>query len=130
MAEFQVRAASFYVNGLKMGEFGQTKYAVKGGGEPQFGDNSEPNGGGLGYTFGVVESTLSATTVHPYPAGTKIDLNAYVVSQQNVDVILSLINGHTHAVRMRVLSAETSSTHKSGEQTGDYQLAGFKPRII
>src|ERR1700724_3442662 len=112
MAEVKIRGASVYVNGKKLGNIENSKYHMKSGDEPQFGDP-----GFIGYSDGAMTTNLSGTGVIPVK-GMGVDLVAVMKAKQSVDIMVSLIDGHIHAITMRTLEAEFDSSHKSGVETG------------
>lgn len=125
MANVRVRAASMYVKGKRAGEFSGTKYSRKSGDEAQFGDP-----GYLGHSDGAETTEVSADGIHPVGGITVPSLQKAMSNKEDLDIVLSLIDGSIHQITMRCTQADTTSDHKNGTQMGSYTLQGGAPKII
>jgi hypothetical protein len=122
MADIQIRAASCFVEGTKMGTFYDLTLHWAGGDEPNFGDN----GGIVVYSDGVQQTTVDATSFEPI-TGLDFDLETAMLNKQNINLSIGLINGRIYQLRCRILEMSHKSEVKSGRLDLSIKLGGSAP---
>ena len=123
MADLKTRAASLYIDNTKAAQMEGTTYDWTGNDEAQIGD-----GGYLGHSDGAVTTRVTCNGIMPL-AGTNIDFYDIAKKKKVVTVMLTLVNGKIHVIRMRLTSISIRSSHRSGTQTGDFTFEGGEPEI-
>jgi hypothetical protein len=123
MANPRVRHASISLGGKRIAECFRNKLAINPGDEPQFADDGF-------YTMSDGATTMSVDfdTIVPV-AGMGTRLNGVILSKQDVDVTMSLIDGQIVQNTMRFTKAEYDSDAKTGTLNGSFTLMGGVPTL-
>ena len=122
MSDYLVKAASVFIEGIKMGTFTDGTCELKSGDEPLFGDGA----GQITYTNGVIQATLSCDTFEPVQ-GLDFDIDGAILSKTNLNISVGLINGQVWNANFRPLDSNHSWTVKSGESKGKYNFGSTTP---
>jgi hypothetical protein len=118
----QVRAASVFANGRKVGQFTGGQFQVLSGDEPNFGDNN----GVVVYSDGIIQSMLDMKTYEPVD-GIDFDIEGALLAKQDLPMTISLISGKIHQMTMRPLECTWDTEWKSGKLDGNYKFGGSAP---
>ena len=122
MADYQIRSASCFVGGLKMGTFTGGTLSISSGDEPNFGDNS----GSIVYSDGVIQPKFKANFFEPIQ-GLGFDLDGALLSKTTLTLSIGLINGQVYTGRFRPLDSSHTFEIKDGKSVGDYEFGGSSP---
>jgi len=122
VSDYQIRSASVFVGGLKMGTFTDGNLSIKSGDEPNFGDNA----GTITYSDGVIQATFSADFFEPVQ-GLGFDLDAALLTKTILNISVGLINGKIYNSDWRPLDSDHTFTIKSGESKGKYNFGSTTP---
>ncbi|MGN6103715.1 MAG: hypothetical protein ACTHU0_01295 [Kofleriaceae bacterium] len=120
MASF--KAMPVYVNGKKVAELQDCDVKFMSNGEQITGHDAV-----LGYSTGIVTMEVSAGTAMP-EAGLSVNIIQMVLKQQDVQIGVR-IGPQTYKSDGRFLSANITSTSKSGVQTGKFEFSGGEPKV-
>lgn len=118
----QIRAASVFVNGTKIGQFTDGSYEVSVGDEPNYGDN----GGEVVYSTGFTMTTLEAKCYMPV-AGMDYDITGALLNHTDLSMTVALVDGKIHEVTMRCLKAKFDTDQKTGKLDGSFSFGGSQP---
>jgi hypothetical protein len=119
----QVRSASVFVGGRKVGQFSDGDYGIASGDEPNYGDNS----GVVVYSDGIIETKLTMKTYEPVD-GIDYDITGALLAKTDLQMTITLINGMVHQVVMRPLGNDFSWQWKNGVLHGSYTFGGSAPK--
>ena len=123
--DFQVRAASVFIEGKKLGQLHSSTLSVEGGDSENFGDN----GGIVVWGDGVITTKLSSQLYEPI-TGLDFDLETAMLNKTNLNISVGLINGRVYTIKgMRCTSMKHTGTIRDGKLEGDFEFAGSKPTI-
>ena len=122
MADYQIRSASVFVGGQKMGTFTDGNLSIKSGDEPNFGDNA----GSIVYSDGVIQPTFSADFFEPIQ-GLGFDLDGALLNKTKLNISVGLINGKVYNADWRPLDSDHTFTIKTGESKGKYNFGACTP---
>lgn len=125
MADYQIRAASVFVEGRKVGQFYDGTYSIQSGDEPNFGDN----GGDVVYSDGIITTSFRAKVYEPIQ-GLDFDIEGALLNKTNLNIGLGLINGKIHQVKMRPLEGTHTTEWRNGKLEGEFNFGGGKPQRI
>lgn len=122
MAE-QVRAASVFVGGRKVGQFTEGTYEIDSGDEPNYGDNN----GVVVYSDGIIETKLTMKTYEPV-SGIDFDICGAMLAKTDLQMTITLIGGMVHQLVMRPLKSQWDTQWKGGKLDGNYNFGGSAPK--
>lgn len=117
MADYQIRNASVFISGRKMGQFTGGTLSIASGDEPNFGDN----GGSIVYSNGVIQPKLKMNVFEPIQ-GLDFDLDGALLSKTNLQISVGLINGKIYSANWRPLESSHTTEVKDGKSVGDYDF--------
>ena len=119
MADYQVRSASVFINGRKIGQFMGGTFSIEGGDEALFGDT----GGVVVYTDGIIQTKLQTKLFEPV-SGNDFDIDNALLTKTNLPMTIALIAGKIYQQTMRPLSSSHTFEVKDGKSEGEYNFAG------
>ena len=119
MADYQVRSASVFINGRKIGQFTGGMFSIEGGDDALFGDT----GGIVVYTDGIIQTKLQTKLFEPV-SGLDFDIDNALLTKTNLPMSIALIAGKIYQQTMRPLSSSHTFEVKDGKSEGEYNFAG------